>query len=271
MDHDGVCPGFALLLCSAALQTTTNPPSISLPSASPGGCTIKLSDDNCPCALRVFVHVWSQTVPTIRRLCPGQLNHVRRLLCGLPPLGAVHDPHLEGVASALDAVASAFGTWGTRRDLPVRSQPSVRHIRVHSPLAAPPLHPSAVSEDHFHSMPRRRRQQVQDLAPLKVLPPKSGKRKSRKGSVVHKPDNVNEESHQHRRRKTFSRCGIMNTMLISFVRLDELPPTPSGPGQTMGGSPQVKWGPVTCSNRSARILPPLFLGKRPTIWAAVSV
>ncbi|KAI1796786.1 hypothetical protein LXA43DRAFT_879536 [Ganoderma leucocontextum] len=183
--------GFAVLLCSAALEATTNPPSISLPPISPGECIIQLSDDNCPLALRDFIHVWSQAVPAIRRLSHGQLNTVRRLQCGLPPLAAVRDPHLEGVASALDTVASAFNTWCTRRD---RSQASVR---VRSP--APLLHASAASADQLDSMPRKRSQQVPDPDPPNVLPPRSRQGRARKDPIVHKPASVNAELHQLRK------------------------------------------------------------------------
>ncbi len=192
---DALRPGFAVLLCSAALQATTNPPSISLPSGSPGECIIELSDENCPNALRDFIHVWSQTVPTIRRLSPGQLNTVRRLLCGLAPLPALRDPHLEGVASALDAVASALSTWcTTRRDPVVSSQASVR-VRSLAPL----LRASAVSEDHLDSMPRKRPQQAQDPAPSNVPTPKGRKGRSRKNPTPHQPSGVNEGSHQLRK------------------------------------------------------------------------
>ncbi|KAM5532209.1 hypothetical protein V8D89_014109 [Ganoderma adspersum] len=229
--------GLGVLLCSAALQTTTNPPSISLPPASPGECIIELSDDNCPSSLRDFIHMWSQTVPAIRRLSPGQLNTVRRLLCGLAPLPDLRDPHMEGVASALDAVASALSTWCTRRDPVVSSQALVR---VRSP--APLLHPSAVSEDHPDSMPRKRRQP-------NTLPTKGRKGRSRKDPILHQPSSVNGGSHQL-----------------------QLPTqTPTGFEQEMRGRPQIKWGPITYSNRSTRVLPPLPQGKRPTIWAASSL
>lgn len=184
---NSIRPGFGILLCSAALQTTTNPPSISLPPASPGECIIELSDDNCPSSLRDFIHMWSQTVPAIQRLSPGQSNTVRRLLCGLAPLPDLLDPHLEGVASALDAVASALSTWCTRRDLVVSSQASVR---VRSPV--PLLHPSAVSEDHLDSMPHKRRQ-------LEALPTKARKGRARKVPIPHQPSSMNGVSHQLRK------------------------------------------------------------------------
>ena len=250
-------PGFGILLCSAALQTTTSPPSISLPAATSGECIIELSDDNCPSPLRDFIHLWSQTVPAIRRLSPGQSNTVRRLLCGLVPLPDLPDPHLEGVASALDAVASALSTWCTRRDPVVSSQPSVR---VHSP--APLLHASAVSEDHLDSMPRKRRQP--DALPTNVR-----KGRTRKDPILHQPSTPNGGAHQLRK---ISYEGGKVWFRTDAIFPPELPTqTATGFEQETRGERRIKWGPITYSDRSTLVLPPLPPGKRPTIWAAVSV
>ncbi|KAH7918230.1 hypothetical protein BV22DRAFT_1041899 [Leucogyrophana mollusca] len=63
-------PGPALCLYFAALCSTTQPPSVPLPSRSKSSPPLDLSATNCPPPFLPFLRVWSAAVPLIQGLAP---------------------------------------------------------------------------------------------------------------------------------------------------------------------------------------------------------
>ncbi|TBU47467.1 hypothetical protein BD309DRAFT_478024 [Dichomitus squalens] len=143
--------GCAIILYRAAIESTTNPPAISLPSTT-GRQSITLSQESCPRALRTFISVWSQITPAIIALSSEHLEDVRRLLFGMHPLSTTCDPHLEAIVRMLEMVAFVLGTWCMRRDPPAGSHAS-------APIGSPaPEVDASGCKDEPSSMPRTKRQ-----------------------------------------------------------------------------------------------------------------
>jgi hypothetical protein len=97
--------GPALCLYFAALRSTTNPPSVPLPSQDSSHPPVDLYADNCPPTFSRFLSVWADSVPFIQALSPEHQHDLARLICGLPAQQDTVEPTLPSVAADLRAVA----------------------------------------------------------------------------------------------------------------------------------------------------------------------